>query len=145
MNIISIDPGKHGCYCCAWEQARMVACEVRTNPFPWLPTPDSYTAVVERMQVRMGRYSDDLLDVHGAACRVTANIPQDRIVWCTPSQWKGQVPKEVHQRTRILPNISLDEMQLIMQAVPKAYNRHNMYDAFGIGMWYLKSKGLWNR
>lgn len=142
MNIISIDPGKHGCYCCYWHNDIMTACEVLTEAETawWVDT-----AVVERMQVHMGRYSDDLLDVHGAACRVTANIPQDRIVWCTPSDWKGQVPKEVHQRTRILPNISLDEMELIKQAVPQASLRYNMYDAFGIGMWYLKSKGLWTR
>lgn len=139
MNMISIDPGKHGCFCCAWENDQMVGVAVCVDPIP-----DEVDLVVcEMMQVHQGRYSADLIDVMCTAARVSANVPRDKIMYVTPSEWKGQCPKAIHQKTRIIPHISRTEMDMFSCVAPSL--KHNFIDAFGIGMWLLRSKGLWTR
>jgi hypothetical protein len=91
------------------------------------------------MQVRPGgAYAADLIAVTRMAGRVTAKgvyLP------VAPEAWKGQVPKDIHQRTRILPRLSEHDMARLVAACPKKSERHNLVDAAGIGLWYIDMNG----
>jgi hypothetical protein len=79
-----------------------------------------------------------LIAVTRMAGRVTAKgvyIP------ITPEAWKGQVPKAVHQRTRILPRLSESDVAKLHMACPKKSEMHNLVDAVGLGLWYLDMNG----
>lgn len=57
-----------------------------------------------------------------------------------PRTWKGTVPKEIHNR-RVLRELTQEE-KAILPKRPRARDYdHNMIDAVGLGLWFLKSKG----
>lgn len=61
-------------------------------------------------------------------------------VLVTPRTWKGTVPKEIHNR-RVLRQLTEQERSILPKR-PRAKNYdHNMIDAVGLGLWFLKSKG----
>ncbi len=57
------------------------------------------------------------------------------IEFVLPRQWKGNVPKDIHQ-PKILASLDPDERQLVEGIRPKSL-RHNVIDAVGIGLWKL--------
>jgi len=76
-----------------------------------------------------------LLDVQlvGAALsalRASPHTPE----FVTPMEWKGAVPKEIHQ-ARILDNLSDTERALIDISSPRQSIKHNIIDAVGIAKW----------
>lgn len=140
MNLISIDPGANECYVCVWRGDRCISAFTQREPLQ----PVNDLVVCEIMQVYPGgRYAADLLQVQGRASRVTALYAELAVHWVPPSTWKGQVPKKIHQATRIMPHISEVELALFRCVEPS--DRHNFVDAFGIGMWFLRKHGLWTR
>lgn len=95
------------------------------------------TLVLEWPQIYKGERGKDpnqllwLAAINGAAlgCAVdTAFLPH-------PREWKGQVPKDVHNR-RVCSKL-LPEVQAALDAIPKTY-RHNAIDACGLGLWYIE-------
>lgn len=56
----------------------------------------------------------------------------------TPVEWKGSVPKEIHNR-RVLAKLTEQELALL-PVRPRARNPydHNTVDAIGLGLWLLK-------
>ena len=56
-----------------------------------------------------------------------------------PSEWKGQVPKDVHNKW-IISKLSADEVDVIKTCTTKKSKLHNVIDAAGIGLWYLKRR-----
>ena len=59
-------------------------------------------------------------------------IPFTRVL---PREWKGQVPKDVMIK-RIHGRLTDDERRRIPELA--TYRRHDVLDAIGIGLWYLK-------
>jgi hypothetical protein len=58
-----------------------------------------------------------------------------------PSQWKGQIPKDIHHE-QILRQLDVGELLVLderLQNIPKS-KRHNVYDAVGLGLWYLQRR-----
>jgi hypothetical protein len=87
--------------------------------------------LVERMVVRGGRNKGNpqiLCDLNLLA----GALGND---WVVPHQWKGMLPKEVHQ-PRILATLSPGEKALV-EAIKPASLRHNAVDAVGIGLYRL--------
>ncbi len=88
-------------------------------------------AVCERMTWR-GRRSkatpQDLMDLNVIAGAMGTE-------WVTPSEWKGHVPKDIHQ-PRILKALDARERALVLFVNPPSL-RHNAIDAIGIGLFAL--------
>lgn len=53
-----------------------------------------------------------------------------------PAEWKGQVPKDVHQ-ARVWADLDLDERDVVNEACRgmAPSKRHNVLDAVGLGLW----------
>ena len=132
----SIDPGARQCYCVRWRGTELDLAVVTDRP---LSVPSDTLMVCEQMQVRPGgAYAADLIAVTRMAGRVTAH---GTYLPVAPETWKGQVPKEVHQRTRIRPRLSEAEVVKLQAACPKKSEMHNLVDAAGIGLWYIDMNG----
>jgi hypothetical protein len=68
--------------------------------------------------------------------------PWEDVTWLAPHEWKGQVPDDILER-RILAVLAPDEkfiVRTILEKTPKSY-RHNLTDAIGIGLVFLKRMG----
>jgi hypothetical protein len=69
----------------------------------------------------------------------TTRVPFTTVL---PHQWKGECPKAV-TKNRALETLTAEELERI--ELPSARSlHHNVYDAVGIGLWYLKKKGIRN-
>lgn len=134
--LISVDPGVQGSGVCYWIDGKLA--EARYTSVT-LPLWNSAVVVVEQMRIYPGaRFAADLLDVAFAAGIVCANYPDAERVW--PSVWKGQVPKKVHH-ARLQKNASPEELEVLGRTKVIPSLMHNVWDAYGIGKWRLKSKG----
>jgi hypothetical protein len=132
----SIDPGALQCYCVRWRGTELDLAVVTDQP---LSVTSDTVLVCEQMQVRPGgAYAADLIAVTRMAGRVTA---KGTYLPVAPETWKGQVPKAVHQRTRILPRLSESDVGKLQMACPKKSEMHNLVDAVGIGLWYIDMHG----
>lgn len=67
----------------------------------------------------------DLLELNLLAGRLARE-------WVYPHEWKGYVPKNIHQ-PRIIKHMAVDERQ-ILGGVRPLHLRHNTVDAIGIGL-----------
>ena len=96
-----------------------------------------------------GRGKGDPNDIVTLAMRVGeirghyARTVSARIVETYPRTWKGQVPKEIHH-ARVLAALSAQERTVLdaharrpTKTNPHGYD-HNMLDAVGLGLWFLK-------
>lgn len=68
---------------------------------------------------------------------VAANVPCVTISTVLPKEWKGQVPKEVHNN-RTMATLTKREVGVFSACAVKPALRHNVLDAIGLGLWYLK-------
>jgi len=97
-----------------------------------VPDPPGARRVCERMTTRgrkMRFAHQDLMDVSVVAGAMRAHT------YYAPSDWKGAVPKEIHQ-PRILAALD-DEEKAMVERVKPAKLRHNAIDAVGIGLYAL--------
>lgn len=60
----------------------------------------------------------------------------DRVDLVTPAVWKGQVPKPVHHR-RIDSKLTTEERMVVGMAKVSEAKKHNVWDAVGLGLFYL--------
>lgn len=82
--------------------------------------------------------------VAGAAATVLSSRRLEALITPTPQEWKGNVPKDVHN-ARILGKLKPGEERLI--ECPVASLRHNVVDAVGLYLWAVeevarRAKGL---
>lgn len=99
------------------------------------------TVIVELPQVYLhGNTVGDpaiLINLAFVAGRIVQCVPHVKTVTVEPREWKGQVPKDIHN-SRTLRNMTPRELDILEAcAVPKAYH-HNVIDAIGLGIWYLE-------
>jgi hypothetical protein len=82
-----------------------------------------------------GKRPNDLLDVAGvaAACFILG----EKLVFVYPRTWKGQVPKDITKH-RSKEKLDHQERQIL---TPWEKNDH-VWDAVGIGQWYLETTGF---
>lgn len=56
-----------------------------------------------------------------------------------PRRWKGTTPKKIHNR-RVKDALAPEE-RAILPTLPE-YKAHNMIDAVGLGLWWLKKEDM---
>lgn len=95
--------------------------------------------VLEVPQVYHQRFQkgdqSDLIEVAGVAGALSSVLAADRHYGYLPRQWKGQVPKEIHN-ARVLSKLSGSETANIQPCA--ASLRHNVLDGIGLGLFHLK-------
>jgi len=132
----SIDPGKHGVGLASWSgstllEARYVPTEVRLS--------DVDLVVCEVPQIYpMEKWKGDPNDLIDVAVVAGMHLAKGlRQVMVRPREWKGSVPKTIHNN-RVLTQ--LDPLKKAMvDVIPKTL-RHNVVDAIGLGLWYLNTR-----
>lgn len=97
--------------------------------------------VVEQMRVYPGaRFAADLLDVSFAGGVVCAHY-YPNVEKVAASEWKKQVPKKIHHE-RLRAGATSVEIQILDGCGAPKSLLHNVWDAFGIGLWWLKKEGV---
>jgi len=151
VGLIAIDPGKvtGAAY---FEDGELVRAEVCTfeecrlfieNAARIGASRRSGTCVIEVPQVYPGQQQKgDQNDLITLAVMVGQYVECARMqrfepVLVKPREWKGQLPKDVCW-SRVSAALSVEEIKRIPK-LPKS-KAHNMQDAIGIGMWFLKRR-----
>lgn len=150
--IFAFDPGTHtGWAVYDHQKGKIVACglgEFRGysaqlfGPFDRAAHDD--WLVIERPQVYSARHwKGDQADVIDTALRAGVLAERMRMRagvnrflverFPSPQEWKGQVPKHVHNQ-RVISKLSAEERQLIRVGS----NTHNVIDAIGLALWALE-------
>lgn len=162
MKIVCLDPGLRECGWAVFDKGILEECGLAVNPerkdrtakawlamasevarssFPWMARPD--LLVYEMMQVRekgAGRKNtSDLLPLVGVLGATAALLRAKETVEYLPKNWKGDIPKPIHQ-ARVLESGVLDAQEGgVLQA---AFNKtaknlqHNIVDAVSIGLFH---------
>lgn len=97
--------------------------------------------VVELPQVylhgRMVGDPDDLIGMAFTAGRIVSLISCGEVVTVKPAEWKGQVPKDIHN-ARTMAKLNEYEREVLEHSGVPKHLKHNLIDAIGLGLWYLK-------
>ncbi len=93
------------------------------------------TLVLEVPQVYFGRsVGSDLIELAGVDGAICYAVNPDEVFGYLPREWKGQVPKEIHNE-RVLKSLSPGERALLPK-LPKSL-AHNVTDAVGLGRFHI--------
>lgn len=147
MHILSIDPGKHAnAYAYFFEgELQSVLKEEHKNLHAKLSPADSTldVVVIEKPQAYAGHTAKNnaIIDVAiGAGFALGVFFTKCyNYQLVLPREWKGQVPKAIHQK-RIMAKLSQEELALL-----EGFNKgelKDIIDAIGIGLWWLEQEGL---
>lgn len=153
---VCVDPGLRGCGVAIFENAHLIHAAYVKSPEQkergpvawramagavfeyveeWLPAG---TLVIEVPQVYRGAQQkgdpDDLLQLVGVEGWLGGLLMPARVVGYRPREWKGQIPKDVHNR-RV--EKALETYELAQFAGCPAYLKHNVLDAVGLGLFHL--------
>jgi len=97
--------------------------------------------IIEIPQIYRQRYwmgdPNDLITVAIIVGTVCGCLRIKDVVFTTPSNWKGQVPKNIHNK-RVLGKLTKQEVRVLNGCTVKASLLHNTLDAIGVGLWYLR-------
>lgn len=83
---------------------------------------------------------DDLTNLTGVVGCVIGFLDPSEVKTYVPAEWKGQVPKDIHNR-RIKASLSLDEVRVLDAVKCPASLLHNVIDAIGVGLFELGRMG----
>ena len=156
MNILSLDPSLT---CSGWALFRddqLVKCGlVRTTAkqptgqrigalaaeLRAVVTDEIDFMVIEWPQIYKGarQNPNDLLYLAAVAGGAIAVFPGAGCVFKTPREWKGQTPKGVCNK-RTTAALGPRELGVVNSVVAPPSLRHNVLDAIGIGLVYLKRR-----
>lgn len=143
VSVLSIDPGVNHIGWAIHQGDQLTHCDL-SNKFSDL-TGNVDIVVIEKPQVYSPKHwkgdPNDLINVAIAAGECGGSFGHGYDVhYVLPATWKGQTPKEV-TKNQINKELDMDEMKVLKQALMKHPKnlRHNIYDAVGIGRWYVKN------
>lgn len=157
MILLAVDPGIRGCGAALFDGSTLARVAYVVSPFAsgnqagesaamaaavaeWAGVVDLVVIEWPRVyatRIRAGQSSgdpNDLLALAGVDAAVAALVGARSASYC-PSDWKGNVPKDV-MGARILGRLSAAEQSLVMTVTP-AGKRHNAIDAVGVGLFHL--------
>lgn len=154
---LAVDPGLRACGCSLFEQDTLYRAWLSRNPIKAERGPKAWermaaavlndliryapqrsrlvnTLVIEVPQIywgaKKGGRAADLIEVAGVVGSVAAAVPVlDRIHYL-PREWKGTVPKEIHNK-RVVKRLRVEEDARIVR--PSATLLHNVIDSIGLG------------
>lgn len=157
--LLSVDPGKRSIAWATWGGAELLRCGFITtdqkhfasgiNPMVeglcdelYRSLPPEHGGTVWNIAVELPRVypqirhvrPNDLIDLAAVAGAVAA---LGNATFVHPRTWKGQVPKTI-KTARTLEELSAVERGKTEGKI----KNHNIMDAIGIGLWWLKERGL---
>lgn len=147
MKVLAVDPGVKGIGLSIWiDQTLVCAAYQEVNTLHALSLglrilgPDLIVCEIPQVYVQRLQRGDpnDLVSLALVAGTVLSCAPEAKAV--KPATWKGQVPKDIHNR-RTLAALTPDERALV-EAVKPAWKRHNAIDAVGLGLWHFGRRGV---
>lgn len=139
--LLAIDPGVH-VFGWAFFHKELTACGLTTIAEPSWPWSMWLLErlVVEVPQVYSQRHwkgdPNDLVDVALAAGIVIGRTHAGAVLTTRPHEWKGNVPKAVHQ-LRVLALLDTSERDILDGCGVVRSKLHNVVDAVGLGLWAL--------
>ena len=153
MHVVAIDPGKHVCGYAVWEQHPEFGPAfhltdagifvVGRSEYPIDPESPVALVYLEQMETRGGKLGNaaDLLAVSTGGAFLAGMFRPERLIPFTPTQWKGQVPKDVHHPRILHALATLDpkgsaHLDDTLPTIP-AKHRKEVLDAVGIGLYGL--------
>lgn len=151
VDLISIDPGVHQVWVCGWSpnwkliRAKRLKVDSGCQVAEYLSQYKGAVLAIEFPVIRKGgRFGqarpDDILRLASAVGWCEA-APWLEIARYKPAEWKGNVPKDIHN-ARVLRQLSHSERAVIDSAkIPRSL-LPNIYDACGVGLHHLRTKGF---
>lgn len=163
--VVSLDPGLRGCGIAVFEHRILYRAWYVRSPnkrdrgaeawydmaervqSEWLERIPSRlsavdTLVLEVPQVywgaKRGGNPSDLIQLAGVVGAVSFGIPAFKKPCFLPREWKGQTPKDVHNK-RVLAELGALEVESIEPCGKTLL--HNVLDAVGLGLFHLKRIG----
>lgn len=154
--LVSVDPGLRELGLARFEGERLVCAELVRNPVRRDRGPAAWAAmagavgkvlqarpdvlVLELPQVYLGSRAPgvdpaDLLELTGVLGAIVGSVGAKRALGYRPREWKGQVPKRVHQE-RLMGILTAGELAAIRPCPDSLI--HNVRDAIGLGLFQLK-------
>jgi hypothetical protein len=149
--LLTIDPGN----CTGWayfedgilrDSGMILYYGLENMPWYFPHAHDVGTLVIEKPRIYDRRNwkgdPNDLIRVGIIAGHINGCISNGHTTkWVYPQEWKGNRPKEVdHRHTKsLLGPVELEILQESCKNMVKS-QLHNMLDAIGIGLWYLRRK-----
>lgn len=112
----------------------------------WFGPGDDYACILDEIVIELpriirgpggqteGKDPNDLIKLAFGAGRLVERFPHIQLRTVSPSDWKGGVPKRVHN-LRVAACLTEDELALIPKLSPTLV--HNVIDAIGIGLEHL--------
>lgn len=83
---------------------------------------------------------DDLTNLTGVVGCVIGFLDPSEVKTYVPAEWKGQVPKKIHNK-RIIAALSSTEVAALDAVKCPASLKHNVVDAIGVGLFELGRMG----
>jgi hypothetical protein len=151
--ILSIDPGSKNAGVAVYNLKGELAKAWLAQGKDWVETASAVidglpvsairieVVIIERMQIYDSTplaHANDCITLSLMAGRVTGVLSAE-VVTYYPNTWKGQVPKDI-MTERIKNKLTKAEHKRIV--LPGKALQHNVYDGAGIGLYYLKKKGI---
>lgn len=100
----------------------------------------TFRVIVESMEANGARVSpQDLIDVQTVGLLTAARLTDfGEIIPIPPSEWKGSVPKDIHQ-PRFLSALDPQEAAIVKEAAHKAGKTHakEVWDAVGLYLFHV--------
>jgi len=146
MKVIAIDPGKDSGVAvfidCVLQHVALVDWDAPIE-VTRVAVPGGNVVICEVPQsYRMGAASrHSLLTLSFRAGYLVGLLRPEAFKLVTPQEWKGQTPKRI-QQVRTAAVLLTQEHVVLMSAmrdIPES-KQHNVWDAVGIGLWYLRRR-----
>lgn len=154
MRLISIDPGIRHCGIAVWQDYKLINAQLIKGSKAKIP--QCFQDMVKSLEPHLKKldlliieypkiYSQrrlqkgdpkDLLNLAALCGAISSKFKN--VTYLEPKIWKGQTKKHVTEY-RVKKHLSKEELNNIK--LPCKYLQHNVYDAVGIGLWYIKNKG----
>jgi hypothetical protein len=139
--LITVDPGQ-SVGVATWNGRQLWGCG--SGSYPINPTKGDIVWIESQVIYPHSKADpNDILTLAREAGRVAGRCEAfgAEVFWVKPSDWKGQLPKEIQHR-RVWAALTEAEQATLTQACRgmAPSKRHNVLDAVGIGLWVLKRK-----
>lgn len=139
IDLVSIDPGKIVSGVAHWQEGELIGAGLQSRaPDDADPVRD---CVLEYMEVRPGRSGSvpkDLIAVATAGAYLMGTYRPRAFVMVSPTQWKGQTPKDIHHERMRLALLPWETHVLgnALRDAPKPHHKE-ILDAVALGLFYL--------